>query len=387
MPIRLPARRQHGAADRARPDRRPGHLLPHQQRLRALHRGPQVLGPAEPGRARPGPPPMDPRARAHRRRRGDGQARPAGQADGAQPDRGLRRRAQAQAALRALRQLPGPRAPRPPPGLVRGRRLRRRGRAPRARQALLAQEGGDRVPRHQLRRVEPAQGAAALAAQPRQPAARGAAAPGGVRRVAGGRRHAGGRRAPGPGPGRAGRAQRGAGGHGAHPEHAAAARLLDRHQPDHLDLLPGPALPAVADAGLDHDPGDGHRVRPPPFPSLLVASLRSADTDTRGSGFIMLGIAAIGREIEDPFGHDVNDLPLDRYCRELAADMDMIAARPAPRPAAFVRAAENKVLYPMHVDAYADWHGKSVADIRDALRTKAGLGPMREAVKMEGPGP
>ena len=101
----------------------------------------------------------------------------------------------------------------------------------------------------------------------------------------------------------------------------------------------------------------------------------------------MLGIAAIGREIEDPFGHDVNDLPLDRYCQELAADMDVIAARPAPQPDAFVRAAENKVLYPMHVDAYADWHGKSVDEIREALRVKAGLGPMREAVKAEGPGP
>ena len=31
--------------------------------------------------------------------------------------------------------------------------------------------------------------------------------------------------------------------------------------------------------------------------------------------YIILGIAAIGREIENPFGHDVNDLPLEKFCK------------------------------------------------------------------------
>ncbi|CAG8493621.1 19017_t:CDS:10 [Cetraspora pellucida] len=32
--------------------------------------------------------------------------------------------------------------------------------------------------------------------------------------------------------------------------------------------------------------------------------------------FILFGVEAIGSEIEDPFGYDVNDLPLDDYCKD-----------------------------------------------------------------------
>ena len=35
------------------------------------------------------------------------------------------------------------------------------------------------------------------------------------------------------------------------------------------------------------------------------------------AAYIILGLAAIGREIEDPFGSDVNDLDLDKYCQSL----------------------------------------------------------------------
>ena len=48
--------------------------------------------------------------------------------------------------------------------------------------------------------------------------------------------------------------------------------------------------------------------------------------------YIILGIAAIGREIENPFGHDVNDLPLEDYCNEVANDIDIITSSPPPRP-------------------------------------------------------
>ncbi|KAI9220447.1 Bestrophin/UPF0187, partial [Blastocladiella britannica] len=38
--------------------------------------------------------------------------------------------------------------------------------------------------------------------------------------------------------------------------------------------------------------------------------------------FTFLGIDAIGNEIEQPFGYDANDLPLDQFCADLAAELN-----------------------------------------------------------------
>jgi len=38
-------------------------------------------------------------------------------------------------------------------------------------------------------------------------------------------------------------------------------------------------------------------------------------------GFILFGVEAIGAEIENPFGYDANDLPLDGYCQDLEAEI------------------------------------------------------------------
>ncbi|RIB08334.1 Bestrophin, RFP-TM, chloride channel-domain-containing protein [Gigaspora rosea] len=37
--------------------------------------------------------------------------------------------------------------------------------------------------------------------------------------------------------------------------------------------------------------------------------------------FILFGILAVGSEIENPFGYDKNDLPLDDYCKDLEAEV------------------------------------------------------------------
>jgi ion channel-forming bestrophin family protein len=87
--------------------------------------------------------------------------------------------------------------------------------------------------------------------------------------------------------------------------------------------------------------------------------------------YIILGIATIGREIENPFGNDVNDLPLDTYCRELAADIDVLTSTPAPKMSDFITNSQNKVLYPLSMSEYAVWEDRSVAEIREALRQKA----------------
>jgi putative membrane protein len=45
-------------------------------------------------------------------------------------------------------------------------------------------------------------------------------------------------------------------------------------------------------------------------------------------GFIFLGVEEIGVEIEDPFGDDDNDLPLEDYCKTLERNLTELTARP-----------------------------------------------------------
>ncbi|KAF2714198.1 UPF0187-domain-containing protein [Pleomassaria siparia CBS 279.74] len=88
------------------------------------------------------------------------------------------------------------------------------------------------------------------------------------------------------------------------------------------------------------------------------------------AAYIILGIAAIGREVENPFGLDVNDLPLEAYCEELEMDIDTITATPPPQPAQFMRNLQNMPLYPLSNRSFTSWQRHSKQDIRDALMTK-----------------
>ncbi len=47
-------------------------------------------------------------------------------------------------------------------------------------------------------------------------------------------------------------------------------------------------------------------------------------------GFMLLGIEELGREIQDPFGFDPNDLPLDLICTTLTDKVKTIAGLHAP---------------------------------------------------------
>jgi ion channel-forming bestrophin family protein len=42
--------------------------------------------------------------------------------------------------------------------------------------------------------------------------------------------------------------------------------------------------------------------------------------------FILLGIDEIGAEIEEPFGHDPNDLPLDAICLTILRNVNEIGS-------------------------------------------------------------
>jgi ion channel-forming bestrophin family protein len=85
---------------------------------------------------------------------------------------------------------------------------------------------------------------------------------------------------------------------------------------------------------------------------------------------IILGILLIGREIENPFGDDVNDLPLDAYCLQIASDIDVICSRKKPKISDLVASPENKVFFPLSSLGYPAWAERSERVIRDELRFK-----------------
>lgn len=90
------------------------------------------------------------------------------------------------------------------------------------------------------------------------------------------------------------------------------------------------------------------------------------------AGYIILGIAQIGGELENPFGQDPNDLPLDAFCRELANDIDSITAQPAPlNNEEWMKESSAKLLWPYSGLEYRAWEAKSIDEIREALRNKA----------------
>ena len=79
----------------------------------------------------------------------------------------------------------------------------------------------------------------------------------------------------------------------------------------------------------------------------------------------------IGGEIENPFGQDVNDLPLELYCEQIAHDMDVIAAHDKRvDPQAFMTREGNMPLYPASTAPMSVWMQRSEDKIREAIRGK-----------------
>lgn len=88
------------------------------------------------------------------------------------------------------------------------------------------------------------------------------------------------------------------------------------------------------------------------------------------AAYIILGILFIGREIENPFGHDVNDLPLEAYCAQIAAEMDVIASRPKPQSREWMDSLDNRVMWPLSSSGWPVWMSRSEAKIREAVAHK-----------------
>ncbi|KAK6331500.1 hypothetical protein TWF730_004582 [Orbilia blumenaviensis] len=108
------------------------------------------------------------------------------------------------------------------------------------------------------------------------------------------------------------------------------------------------------------------------LPFQLVATLRWITIPgTLIAAYIILGFAAIGREIEDPFGSDVNDLNLDLYCETISIELDMITSLPPPRQReGWIAREDNYVMFPNTRDGYGVWKGRGVDGIREELGRK-----------------
>jgi len=88
------------------------------------------------------------------------------------------------------------------------------------------------------------------------------------------------------------------------------------------------------------------------------------------AAYIMLSFVTIGREIENPFGDDVNDLPLEHFCEQIALDVDIISSSPPPKPSDFVKSTENLLLHPLSRSGYSVWAARDEEEIRSALKAK-----------------
>lgn len=86
------------------------------------------------------------------------------------------------------------------------------------------------------------------------------------------------------------------------------------------------------------------------------------------AAYIIFGLLFIGQEIENPFGRDVNDLPLDVFCEQIANDLDITAS--------FDRRASDHFLLrgaPLHPVSCAvghTWMDRNEEKLRESIRNK-----------------
>jgi hypothetical protein len=69
------------------------------------------------------------------------------------------------------------------------------------------------------------------------------------------------------------------------------------------------------------------------------------------TAYILFSLLNISYELANPFGYGCNDLDLDRMCRSIAVDMDLIASYPtSPNPGDWLFTGENDSLWPLVSD-------------------------------------
>lgn len=102
---------------------------------------------------------------------------------------------------------------------------------------------------------------------------------------------------------------------------------------------------------------------------------------TMAAAYIILCLEAMGTELENPFGNNVNDLPLHNFCDEIRRDLDVVMStyRADGSFADLMKRSDrvNKVLWPLSNSPQGDWKLRSKEDIRSALKAKVVVGETR----------
>lgn len=88
------------------------------------------------------------------------------------------------------------------------------------------------------------------------------------------------------------------------------------------------------------------------------------------AAYIILGISIIGAEIENPFGDDVNDLPLDSFCEQIRQDIDILMCQEPNAAGKFVANDNNALLFPLNGLGYHALKNRTPEDVRAMLRAK-----------------
>ncbi|OZJ03871.1 hypothetical protein BZG36_03682 [Bifiguratus adelaidae] len=88
------------------------------------------------------------------------------------------------------------------------------------------------------------------------------------------------------------------------------------------------------------------------------------------AAFTLLGIEAIGKEIENPFGYDPNDLPLDNFCEALRKELENMTSLPPPKLEDWVFSPLNHpMLATGHSENAQELRRKSIEEVRSLLST------------------
>lgn len=107
------------------------------------------------------------------------------------------------------------------------------------------------------------------------------------------------------------------------------------------------------------------------LPFQLVSLLHwVAIPATIAAAYIILGLLLIGREIENPFGQDVNDLPLESFCEQIANELDIIASFEKKPTEAVFNSDTNFPLYPVSTAPASVWMQRSEHKLRHTVRSK-----------------
>ena len=71
------------------------------------------------------------------------------------------------------------------------------------------------------------------------------------------------------------------------------------------------------------------------------------------AAYIILGIALIGRELENPFGDDITDIDMDAFLRQLKVELNILTSNPPPKPENFIATDTNFPLGPKSTLSYS----------------------------------